>query len=215
MATYNDLLKRVEFLVDDSVDDVLMWFNECLEDLSEISGAEKTIVYEQDENGSAKHGGYHFDLPSDFIEVSEIVVLETDSPTIKVNKKYINKFSLSAMSYPTTELQGYQVTLNENSKRILWVYPTFKNAIQIVFRYECLLPRATAMTQTPNLPEQYHRLLPLYVASRYFQNAQGELDTKNDYYAEYLKGKQELKQYTESKRQRYIRKKVEVKRAWW
>ena len=216
MATYNDLKTRAEFLVDDTIDNIAMWFNECLEDLSDISGFQKTLVFDKTESDSTKYGGYHFSLPSDFIEVAEIVLLETNSTTIKANKTFTNKYALSAMSYPTTELQGYQVTQDESDNRVLWVYPTFKNAIQVIFRYDAQLPKTTAtLSGTPSLPEQYHKLLSLYAASRYFQNAQGELEAKNDYYAEYLKGKQELQAYTESKRQRYIRKQVDVKRVWW
>lgn len=82
-------------------------------------------------------------------------------------------------------------------------------AATVTFDLYRRIPYVTALVDVPGFPEQYHNLLVAYVCAR-SQQREEELNDKNDFYAEYLLGKQDFAVEriwaTEPQNRRHIRR---------
>lgn len=206
MATFEQLKKRFEYLVDEATtdldpDEVIMLFNECQEDLSEVAGYAKTAEASYYKNDSI------ISIPIDLVSLAEIKIKPS-------NKTEYTRMVSIGLTQPSDVFDN---RLRENNG--LFVYEWFGDNIEIrptpkedgtlQIRYYAKLPdlketkdftngstNTQFLGQIPSLRLQYHKLLPLYAAAKHMQNYMDELSAKSDYYGEYMQGKAELEQDT-------------------
>lgn len=199
MSTVAQLIKRLEFYIDDAItttDEIntaIDLFNECQEDLSEVAGYEKTYSI------SFTQGQDTFTLPDDLLDVADI---QKDGVLI-----YSRRSSLKdegTTDYPVYEWFG----------NTLQLYPAANKSGTLAVRYYAKLPDLVDQNSTPSLRSRFHRLLPLFAAARYAQNWKNKLDEKQDFMSEYLQGKADLSVDTEKRKSRFRQKSVYVVRSW-
>ena len=206
MPTVQELKKRLEYLVDDTVEDeiALSLFNEAQEDLSEVAGYAKTATLKFDKGMSL------IPAPCDLIKVVELKI------KLNSDRRYSTLFPLrkihaeSYYGHPYEPcVKGYRLFGNQFE-----LVPEPKEPGELMIHYYATLPELKDMDDIPSLDQRYHRLLPLFAASRYMQNWQGELSAKQDFYTEYLQGKMELEKDFRKKDVRTKPRGVYVLRPW-
>lgn len=210
MPNVLQLITRLNYLVDDEVDEAtaIELFNEAQEDLSEVAGYAK--VAEADFYA----GDAIIALPIDLIELVELrIKLNSASDFTRLAPyKLINQLD---------PFQAGQVADEGGPMGFEWfgdhieLVPVPQEDGKLQIRYYANLPRLTSVNDIPALRERFHRLLPLYAAAKYMQNWQDELAAKNDFYSEYLQGKEELRRDTMARKSRTRSRTVYQFRAWY
>jgi hypothetical protein len=202
MPSYSKLMERTEFLIDDSMDPVTAsnLFNECLEDLSYIARYEKTATGEITDNG--------FILPEDVIDIIQLIV-ET-----RGRQQEAKRASLKDDEWDLDRNQSSAVFFKEFEKKIE-LFPERSGTYTL--RYFAYLPEVNQLNfnEEPPIPRNFHRLLSLYAATRYFDNWEGNPEQRNNYRIQYEALKTELEQYTNRKATRNKQSKVVMARGWY
>lgn len=207
MATLDELMKRLNYLVDENVgpDEALLLFNECNEDLSESASYSKYAT------ADFIAGQQFISLPADLLSLVELRIKPMDQTdfTRMVSVGVVqpsDTFDISPL-FP----EGKYVYEWFGDHMEIRPAPKVDGSLQI--RYYGMLPKfkhyseyarqaadPAFLAQVSALRPQYHRLYSLYAAARYMQNWMDSLDAKNDYMNEYLMGKQELARDTQARK---------------
>jgi hypothetical protein len=187
------LKKRVDYLVDDSIDfqRAVDLFNQCLDDLSEVARYEKKEIYTLTPINS------NFTLPADYIG---LVSINQNGKEIK-RMDEISKFAYS---------MKYKQSLNEID--ILQI----DTPVEVTLHYYAHLPYLSdaSTDETPALSQRFHQLLPLYAAIKYMQNWDGETNQLANYAVEYEKLKEELRLHRIKETRHYQKRTVVQSRGW-
>lgn len=194
MATVDELIKRANFMVSDAIknDIALLFFNECLEELSNSAKLTKTVEIPLNENEKT------FDLPSDHIETVRITLLK-DNREIPVRNQNDDA------EYQYRELEK-EVT----------IHPTISRPTTVRVDYYALLPSLpeSDMTAIPSIPVHFHKLLPLYLAIRYYENWEGDPQARQHFENLYQQARLEFTVEMNKKELKTKRKQVQKFVSW-
>lgn len=207
MATVQELINRLEYLVDDDVSPeiAVMLFNMAQEDLSEVAGYTK--IAETD----FYRGADNINLPDDLVDLEEVMVRksgETDY-TKRILDAFVHKYE--DLPPGSSEIERYEL-LDD----VLYFKPRAPYNGSVRIKYYALLPEIPIeMNYRPKLRTAYHRAFPLYAAAKYMQNWKDELNAKQDFYSEYLEVKASLFQDTLERKQKTKSQFVIKTRGWY
>ncbi len=177
MSTVADIIALAEIQTNESYDDPtwVKFINAALDDLTPVakilkskSGITMTLT---DGNGSVTIAG-----ETDLAKAQEILQVYF-TPTAGTKRQ------LRKLSTHDTYSEGWSV-----DSTTLYAQNAGDTSGAISVNYYEKLQHVSATSDTPDLPEQYHNLLVSYVCAK-SQQAEEELNDKNDFYAEYLSGK--------------------------
>jgi hypothetical protein len=183
---FTELHKRLQKYVDDTVDpsDAIMWFNACNEDISFIAGYAKTLTVPFNRDVPV------MDLPSDFIELMELKLKKNSQDDyLRIRPLgLVQPIDLYDPGYPEVDgSAGYEIFGDSIEIRM-----DNMESGQLLYRYYAYLPDVTDLTNVPALKPRFHDMYALFAATKFFQEYQDELQTKNDYWGEYMAKRQEL-----------------------
>lgn len=207
MATVQELINRLEYLVDDDVSPeiAVMLFNMAQEDLAEVAGYTKIAETE------FFRGADNINLPSDLVDIEEVRVRKAGET--EYNRRILNALIHKYEDLPpgSNEIERFELIGD-----IMYLKPKapYNGSMRII--YYALLPEIPLdLNYKPKLRTAYHRAFPLFAAARYMQNWQDELNAKQDFYGEYLEVKNALYQDTLERKQKSKSQFVIKTRGWY
>lgn len=212
MATYRDLIKRVEWYVDDKLDDptALMLFNQAGEDLSPVAG------YVQTKEAPFQTDVPTLTLPGDYFDLIELKIKRnSDKGYYRIRPlNLVQPPDFYALDYEGDgEVAGYELVGNTVEIRMP---PREQKAEDgtVLMRYYAMLPAVTDLAQSPVIMPIYHDAYALFAAAKWWQNYQDELQAKSDYWGEYLLKRSQLEKEMRRLKEKNKSKSVYVFRSW-
>jgi hypothetical protein len=218
MPNVKTLIKRLEYLVDASVDPdmAIELFNECQEDLSEVSG------YANTSKTSVVKGISTVALPLDLISIAELKI------KVEGEKDFLRILPTGLVSTRDMYDQDYDEEYYsfEHFGDSVELRPDPEKDADLLIRYYGNLPDLKFpedfdgpddplfLAQLPVLRTRFHRLLPLYGAMKVSQNWKDVLQEKRDFQGEYIMGRQELEEDTRKRKKKTKSKRTYVTRGW-
>lgn len=203
MATVQQLIKRTNYLIDDQIetDIALEFFNEALEDLSNVAAIESTHAYPLNEGVLT--------LPIDLVELVAVYV-ETESGKRKatlVTDRDLDQHSAKSFTF---RLFGSE----------LEIFPKPTRNYQVKIEYFRQIPKLpmddydTPLEVITKLPERYHKAISIYCALQYAEN-DDNLYKINNLRQAYERIRQEMKEEMDRKRARTRSNRVAVQVGWY
>jgi len=142
----------------------LNWINFCLDDLSQVAyrPGRKEVALTADT--------YEYDVPSDIQEIFGCVIKKQDGALVPIRQlNPLDTYSTGWKLQDKIILQKIDFTTGDTL--VVSCYTNFAHLASV--------------NETPELEEQYHELIVLYLASR-SQQKEEELEERVDFYKEYL-----------------------------
>lgn len=197
MPTVAELLKRSEYLVDDTIDvDIaISFFNEAIADLSSVYGIEKKRTFT---------GNDAIELPDDFMELVSVVVVDGDR---EERAKMITEKEAQTTRY------AYRLFGND-----LEIFP--KGSYTLNIEYYASIPKLTtanvdaSLTEIPQFDERFHRALSIYTALQYAENDDNTYKI-NNLKLNYQEAKEEMRLEFHKKKQKVRSRNVHVEIGWY
>lgn len=203
VATIYDLLKRVNYLVDDTIETeiALEFINEALEDLSSVAGVEQKTVYPMRKNEGK------LSVPLNTIELVAVYVKDNG----------LVKRATAINDVENTEYHsfGYRLFGSE-----LEIFPKLINDYEVIIESFITFPKLTiTQIETPietvtKLPVRFHRALSTYCAIQYAEN-DDNIHKINNLKMNYETVKMELKKDMDKKRTKVRGNKVVITSGWY
>lgn len=206
MATVRDLIDRLNYLVDDTVDDkmAINLFNEGQDELSDVAGYAKTG------EASFLAGTSTISLPKDWVKLVEIKIKPQGKDTfLRMSAENLvnpHDYYDDEWTKPRT---GY-----EQFGDVIELRPTPKVNGTLQIRYYALLPELKATEDVPVLRGRFHRLLPLFAAARYMENWQDKLPDQQNFLTQFYRGRADLETETMRQHNKYKSGVVYQYRSW-
>lgn len=206
MPTIEDLIIRAKYLIDDvvDIDIILQFFNECLEDLSDVAGYIQTIEYTKDANDGV------ISIPAKLIDPIKL--------TIHIEGK--EEEELDMVPYNTTMYIDYREHIYFLLGNEITIKPAPKAPYTVKLVYFSELPTIPPRDVDPSLstdigiPARYHKALPLYAAYRYFENWEEDYVMQQNFRTQYEQVKEALSYHASVRDNRINDNRVKVNRMW-
>lgn len=205
MATVQELIDRLNYLVDDTVPPTVAidLFNSCLDEIATIAGCGRTAVAE------FVAGQPMISLPADLVDLVELKI-QTTSMRDYLRIESVALVTPEDVYDETWTLQSYGFEWFGNEVEIR---PIPKEDGTLLIRYYHQPDHVRTVSDVPEIRPHFHRLLPLYGAAKYHQNWQNT-EQMNVFWGEYLKARSELEEETVNRKIRTRSKSVYQYRVW-
>lgn len=215
MPTVETLVRRTSYLIDDNIvaDIAIDLFNEALEEIDTIYGQGKRLVTPLAIDSNT------ITLPSDLLDITRVIVKTDDE---KGENKYEaksesmnNMDNYSGIEYPD-EYYSYNIFGNE-----MKIFPIPKKPVEVTIEYyggNEKIPSTDvdpSLKYVPKIPERYHRALPLFAASRYFENWEDNPEQRNNFRKQFERIRDDMAYHYERKTRNAKSKKVYITRGWY
>ncbi len=208
MATVAELITMAEVQAEEAYEEPvwIQFINRCLDDLTP---AAKMLKREIMAGKAITNRGFLFDLNgTDPDEVTMAGAHEIINAYYQVTDPALDepKRQLRRLGIGDNLSMGYQIT---NDTLEVINLPEDVTEVTLIFDFHKKLEHVENTEDTPDLPIQYHDLIVLFMCSRTLQKEE-ELQSKTDYYGEYLMGKNAMALdriwETEPQNRKFIRK---------
>lgn len=206
MSTVRQLIDRLNYLVDDTVDDemAINLFNEGQDELSEVAG------YAKVGEASFLAGTSTITLPKDWVKIVELKIKPDSKPGfLRMSPEHLVRPEDFLDDAWTEAYTGY-----EWFGDIIELRPTPKENGIVQIRYYSLLPELKTPDDIPALRGRFHRLLPLFAAARYMENWQDKLADQQNYMNQFYRGRADLEADTMRQENRNKSRVVYQYRQW-
>lgn len=179
--TVIEIISAAQFYTEETYDNQswIALINAALDDLTPVA---KLLKIKEEINLTVTNGRAEIDLSSDpdLSKVHEVVHVYYSADG--GNLEQLRRIPIS-----DNVSKGWKM---EHDKIILQNIGNPTSATARIDYYK-KLDHVTGINETPELPEQYHNLIVLYICAK-SQQKEEELDDKNDFYSEYLVAKQQF-----------------------
>ena len=178
--TVVEIITKVQFLSDEEYDNAewIKLINACLDDLTPVA---KMLTTKENINLAVVDGGASLSIASDpdlarAYEIRNIFFTPVDGSTRELKRRAL--------------ADNYSPGWKQTADKLLF-QGLGDNSGTIRVDYYKRLTHVANINDIPELPVVYHELIVLYLCAK-AQQKEEELDDKNDFYAEYLRGKQNM-----------------------
>jgi len=178
--TVVEIITKAQFLSDEEYDNAewIKLINACLDDLTPVA---KMLTTKENINLAVVDGGASLSIASDpdlarAYEIRNIFFTPVDGSTRELKRRAL--------------ADNYSPGWKQTADKLLF-QGLGDNSGTIRVDYYKRLTHVANINDIPELPVAYHELIVLYLCAK-AQQKEEELDDKNDFYAEYLRGKQNM-----------------------
>lgn len=178
--TVVEIITKAQFLSDEEYDNAewIKLINACLDDLTPVA---KMLTTKENINLAVVDGGASLSIASDpdlarAYEFRNIFFTPVDGSTRELKRRAL--------------ADNYSPGWKQTADKLLF-QGLGDNSGTIRVDYYKRLTHVANINDIPELPVAYHELIVLYLCAK-AQQKEEELDDKNDFYAEYLRGKQNM-----------------------
>ena len=178
--TVVEIITKAQFLSDEEYDNAewIKLINACLDDLTPVA---KMLTTKENINLAVVDGGASLSIASDpdlarAYEIRNIFFTPVDGSTRELKRRAL--------------ADNYSPGWKQTADKLLF-QGLGDNSGTIRVDYYKRLTHVANINDIPELPVVYHELIVLYLCAK-AQQKEEELDDKNDFYAEYLRGKQNM-----------------------
>lgn len=202
----SELVKKARYLVDEytiETDLIIGLFNDALDDLSEVARKRKSIQF------TLVPPEKTFSLPEDFIDINHLSLV--DEVRERQTRLSMADSLDGDIDHDTFYIDDEKIVANQETHR----------ERTYILDYYAHLPHLklsledTSLDQVPVLPIQYHRILPVYAAFKYFQNWEANPEQRNHYMQEYFAIKEDLMRFRLKQEYKMNKsRKVMITREW-
>lgn len=194
MATVAELLKRTNFMVSDNItaDIAITFFNECLEELALSVKNTKSIDIPMEARDKT------FTLPDDHLQTIRMTI-------IKDNRKIQVSNQSDDTEYQYREIEK-EITIEPVSVTPYTVRLDYYASIPLIGEND--------LNAVPAFPAQFHRLLSLYLAARYYENWEGDPASRQNFQIQYEAVRQEFRYEMNKKELKNKSKQVQQFVSW-
>lgn len=217
MATVQQLIEQIEYLVDDEVTTpkAIMLINMALDDLSEVAGYLKIV------EADFPKGLSNVSIPSDYIQMEEVRVKRSTDGEFKqvLLDAFFHKYEEVVQDedfFMFGEARKDMIHRYRLTDDVLTFLPAAPYDGSIQLKYYAMLPHISAdnLNEIPKLRPTYHKAIPLYAAAKYHQNWKDSLGEKNDFWQEYMVAKAALHQETQDRKKKSKSQYIIKVRSW-
>lgn len=199
-----ELVKKTRYLVDEhtiETDLIIGLFNDALDDLTEVSRSRKSIQF------TLVPPDKTFALPDDFVDINHLSLVDERIERLSMADSLGDEYNRDTFYIDNDEIVMNQETHRERTYILdYYAHLTHLNSSVI----------DTALEQVPPLPKQYHRILPVYAAFKYFQNWEANPEQRNHYMQEYYAIKGDLLRFRAKQEYKTNKsRKVAITREWY
>lgn len=180
MLTVVEIITKAQFLSDEEYDNAewIKLINACLDDLTPVA---KMLTTKENINLAVVDDGASLSIASDpdlarAYEFRNIFFTPVDGSTRELKRRAL--------------ADNYSPGWKQTADKLLF-QGLGDNSGTIRVDYYKRLTHVANINDIPELPVAYHELIVLYLCAK-AQQKEEELDDKNDFYAEYLRGKQNM-----------------------